>query len=368
MQSLSRGSAESINKGYLSRSENGRQSISFTKVITLCRIYSVPSEVFFERMELDMELDRVGGPDTEGKSLDELLALARDSIQTGAVWNAYAYHRDSVALAARYPVVGRFNSVDEQLLVCLMYTCSSAMKLGRLRYPMHEFEYIEDRGILSEKFDYIVADRMAKALRELGKYESAKNYAMRAIAGAERTNAEFLHAAYANRGRIAYEEGDVESAIDFYMKAYRATTSEKDAPSRAIHLLCLGETYLMAGRTAAARRASEAVERIARELNNERSLAFAFILRGNVESADERHDAANRAWRAAAEIGKRNSDRLLRFKAELLLYEQALQLEHLAPARAIERRLRRLAPWVPPELEELHQFERLAATRSVRPN
>ena len=57
VQSLSRGSAEAINKGYLSRSENGHQSISFTKVITLSRIYGVPSEVLFERMELDMELE-----------------------------------------------------------------------------------------------------------------------------------------------------------------------------------------------------------------------------------------------------------------------------------------------------------------------
>ena len=64
--SLSRTFPEQINKGYLSRCENGHQKLAFPKVVALSRIYEVPSDVLLERMELDMELDRVGGPETRG--------------------------------------------------------------------------------------------------------------------------------------------------------------------------------------------------------------------------------------------------------------------------------------------------------------
>ena len=73
--SLSQTFPEKINKGYLSRCENGRQKLGFSKVIALSRIYEVPADVLVERMELDLELDRVGGPVTEGMSFSQPLRL-----------------------------------------------------------------------------------------------------------------------------------------------------------------------------------------------------------------------------------------------------------------------------------------------------
>ena len=58
--SLSQTFPDIIHKGYLSRCENGFQKPAFSKIIALSRIYEVPADVLVERMELDMELDRVG--------------------------------------------------------------------------------------------------------------------------------------------------------------------------------------------------------------------------------------------------------------------------------------------------------------------
>ena len=57
VESLSKALPERIGKGYLSRCENGRQRLAFSKMIALCRVYDVPSEVLLERMELDLELE-----------------------------------------------------------------------------------------------------------------------------------------------------------------------------------------------------------------------------------------------------------------------------------------------------------------------
>ena len=68
------------NKAYLSRCENGRQRIAFSKLIALSRIYEVPPEVLVERMELDLELDRIGSPDTAGLNFVELRAQSHQVV------------------------------------------------------------------------------------------------------------------------------------------------------------------------------------------------------------------------------------------------------------------------------------------------
>ena len=57
VSSLSQAFAETLNKGYLSRCENGHQRLALSKVVPLGRIYGVSADVLLERIELDMELD-----------------------------------------------------------------------------------------------------------------------------------------------------------------------------------------------------------------------------------------------------------------------------------------------------------------------
>jgi len=64
---LSRTFADPVEKGYLSRCENGHQSLALSKMIALSRIYEVPAEVLVERLELDLEVEKLGGPETASK-------------------------------------------------------------------------------------------------------------------------------------------------------------------------------------------------------------------------------------------------------------------------------------------------------------
>ena len=86
--SLSQSFPDTVNKGYLSRCENGRQSLAFSKVIPLSRIYKVPADVLLERMELDQELERVGGPETEGMGFAELTGAGAKAMDEGRRWDA----------------------------------------------------------------------------------------------------------------------------------------------------------------------------------------------------------------------------------------------------------------------------------------
>ena len=96
--SLSQTFPDPINKGYLSRCENGHQKIAFSKLIPLSRIYDVAASVLVERMELDMELDRAGGPNTAGMSYVELTDSGRKSHHQGYHLEAYGFLRDAVLI------------------------------------------------------------------------------------------------------------------------------------------------------------------------------------------------------------------------------------------------------------------------------
>lgn len=364
VQSLSRGSAEAINKGYLSRCENGHQSIAFTKIITLSRIYEIPVEVFAERLELDMELERVGGPETAGKSLEELAELGRHSYVVGAVWHIYAYFRDATMIALESPLRSAFTSKMEQFLIASMNTCTAAMKLGRSQYPLHELTFISNHRAVTSKHRHLVEDRLARVHRILGNLELSQDYSERAVVSGEEVESEYLYILYGNRGTIALDAGDFELAHEMFHKSYRVGKKTGNVQGCAIDLLHLGHAYFAAGRIGAARRSAESAERIARTHGIERSLGFAQILLGLVEAAEDRPSKAEELWRQAVAIGKRHNDRVLRFKAEVLLYEQAIENGAHGPARALERRLRRLAPWMPEGMRELAHFRELLEASS----
>jgi hypothetical protein len=95
-------------------------------------------------------------------------------------------------------------------------------------------------------------------------------------------------------------------------------------------------------------------------LDQNRSLALNRILLGEIEALQERSSMAEQHWKEAAAVAKRLHDRPLAFKAEFLLYKLAKQQGNLPTARALQRRLRRLTPWLPPDTPELVEFKQLA--------
>ena len=140
--SLSQSFPDTLNKGYLSRCENGRQSLAFSKVIALGKIYKVPADVLLERLELDLELERIGGPDTEGMGFAELTAAGKVAMESGRRWDAYGFLRDAVRHAPTAPLRPRFRDLSEQS-ACAQMTCGTAARsLGRYLFARHEFLFV----------------------------------------------------------------------------------------------------------------------------------------------------------------------------------------------------------------------------------
>ena len=93
-------SPESMDKGTLSRFERGQQCPSIFRLGPLSRIYEISADALLERMELDREVDRLGGPETGGKTYEQLHRAAGESVvQRNRKWEAYAYFRDALPLA-----------------------------------------------------------------------------------------------------------------------------------------------------------------------------------------------------------------------------------------------------------------------------
>ena len=94
--------------------------------------------------------------------------------------------------------------------------------------------------------------------------------------------------------------------------------------------------------------------------------AQAFIFNKNEESNIPKggrtvsDELAKKYLDDAVSIAKDLNDRVLRFKAEFQLYKIASRTGNQPTARALSRRLRRLAPWLPDDTPEMHEFRGLS--------
>jgi len=185
VESLSRALPERIGKGYLSRCENGRQRVAFSKIITLCRVYDVPSEVLIERMELDLELDRVGGPETEGLGFEELTNRGKDAATLGASWEAYGYFRDAIPVAASSKVQERFRDPLEQSLCAIMNYTIVASQHGRHTLSLHELEYVRSTDGLGPRCSTILLELLSQRTRSFGDLRRARALSDQAVHSAD---------------------------------------------------------------------------------------------------------------------------------------------------------------------------------------
>ena len=363
--SLSQTFPEKINKGYLSRCENGRQKLAFSKVIALSRIYEVPADVLVERMELDLELDRVGGPETEGMSFAELTEAGKKALRSGHFWNAYGYFRDAVVLAPSAPLKPRFRTADEQQAAAIVNSGSAIRALACHRLALHEFLHIESSNTFDSRLHPVLLERISRCYAALREKALAQEYADRAIAEANSIGDDpYLGYLYAARAGIAADYEEYTLAASLYEKAHAAHKSAGDLGESTHALNCLARCYLRLNRVSAARRVSEACEKLAKSSSKHRSRAFSLLTQGEIDDAEGRPQSAIRRWRAALDISKQLNDKQLRFKTELLLYQRALTDGDAPVARAIQRRLTRLSPWIQPDTEELLTFKRLSVSSS----
>ncbi|MBD3869469.1 MAG: helix-turn-helix domain-containing protein, partial [Acidobacteria bacterium] len=163
VEDLARNTPGPISKNYLSRCENGQLGLALSKMTILCKIYSVPSDVVLERMELDLELEQIGGPDTENMSYEELIKLGVKSIEEGDYWPGYACYRDAIPLAPTSKLSPSFKDHEEQSLIVDLNCATSAMRVGKNRFAAFEFKRIENTGHLSPTNSCFLFNRMANA-------------------------------------------------------------------------------------------------------------------------------------------------------------------------------------------------------------
>jgi hypothetical protein len=139
----------------------------------LTRIYEIPAEALLERMELDREVDRTGGPETCGKDFDTLCRAGGDAIARAHKWDAYAYFRDALVVAE----AGKDISAWINLTTAIRW-------LGKNALALHELNAIERTGRLDGVQSTLIHDRMSNCCRCLGEMRRAEELADTAMAEA----------------------------------------------------------------------------------------------------------------------------------------------------------------------------------------
>jgi len=365
VRSLSQTFPETLTKSYLSRCEHGHHKVALAKLIPLSRIYEVPAEALLERIELDLELDRLGGPETEGKSFAELADAAKDMSERGFQWEAYACARDAVARAPLSPVRDRYRDLAEQVAVATLNAATMAGGLGRNRFALHESLCVLHSKSVTAINHARVCDRIATIYRKLRQLDLAEEFAVQAISGAEASDDRVgLAYMYGTRARIAAVRPDPRAAVIFLHKSYSLHREAGHLENMAIALVSIAECYLDMRRIRSARRASEAALRSLADHPRSHARAAALSVMGKVMEAEGRFDYAISVWHEAASLARDYKDRVLRFKIDLSLLRRAMSSDDEPSARAIRRRLRKLAPWIPQEVEELTQYRDLVRSET----
>ena len=369
--SLSDSFPDPINKGYLSRCENGHQKISLNKVIPLSRIYEVPSDVIVERLELDMEVDRLGAPDTEGRTFESLRAETKEIFNKGFALEAYALMRDSLPLASKSPILPRYRDHREQFAFAITNCATAARSLNKIRFALHEFLFVLSLNHAGPELHAFILERVADAYLYNNQLDAANRYIKAALAEAVSIkNYEHLAHAFGTRAQIAYRAKEFSVAIEFYKKCYEESKRRDRKKSMVIAMNSLGQIYLDQGRIRGARRLCSAARHLAEQNNLVRSLTFSLLVLGRVDSLECRPQQASEKLRHAQELCKETGDRSARFAVEVALLKLALSEDNSSSVRSAVRRLDRIVPhvsWAVDELAEYREILRIDVPRHLLP-
>lgn len=358
---LSQTFPESLNKGYLSRCENGKQKLAFPKVVAISRIYEVPADVLVERLELDLELEKIGGPSTEKLSWAQLREAGKNAMSHGHRWAAYAFLRDATFDAGNAQLdTSTYANLREQEVGAFMNAASAAHGLGKYRYARHEYEYAENTGALGPHCSVFVAERLASVHVNLQNHQLAQEYADCALQRLEQApNCPFEGFVYELQGLHRLRRKEQADAIPWLRKAYDSFRGQKLVRNSANALIGLADCYQELSNYGAATRTLETVLNISDEYSLSHVRALALTLQGIIDQATDRPQRAEEKLREAKEIAKKLNDRVLHFQVDFYLYKQARALNQRASARAIRRRLRNLACSIPRTIEQVVEFNML---------
>ena len=361
--SLSQTFPEPLNKGYLSRCENGKQKLALPKVIALSRIYEIPTDALVERLELDLELERFGGPPTEGLSVTKLKAAATNAIDHGHYWAAYAFMRDVTIKIQDAPLdSARYATIDEQSVSAFMNAASIARALGKYQYALHELLFGEHSGSLGQDSSTLSAQRLAQTFCRTRQFEKAKFYANIALERLPDSNGEYEPYVLEVFGVLEALQSNFVEATQWFQKSYESAQRLGLTKPSAIVLLNIADTYKDAGNRRAAKRTVKVLLKLAEEQGLSRHSALGWTLLALLLADEDREQEAQAYLEKASSVAKELNDKVLRFQVEFFKYKHALEHGRLPAARAAARRLRRLASSVPDTNLQLAQFKILQDT------
>ena len=219
---LSQTFPESLNKGYLSRCENGKQKLALPKVVAISHIYEVPSDVLVERLELDLELEKIGGPPTEKLSWAQLREAGTNATKHGHFWAAYAFFRDSSFLVRAAELdEASYKTKNEQIVLTFMNCATIASSLGKHRYALYEFSFAETAPDCGSDTTTLIAERLASVYSNLQDTAAAERYAKLALQRLEQSEERtFEPFVFSLLGLLRIRSGHQRDAIPWFQKAY----------------------------------------------------------------------------------------------------------------------------------------------------
>lgn len=349
IESLSSRAPDPINKGYLSRVENGQQSISLSKIIALARIYDCPPGALIDRLEMDMAAAEVEVPEFE--NAEEAIAYAQKQSDKGYVSESYAVIRELQSQAT--------TEYDKHRKSLSLTT--PAIFLGKYDFAKYELLRLRELdGIFSLSDQAFVLERLGKVYQHRSQFLPAQQLLRKAHQLAEESgdisrqyytsNALASHALTANMP---------EESLVFYQQSFELAKEFDTGVLKGKTLSSIAACYIDLGKLTAARHAIEAADKIAQENKSISSISFLEILRGRIAYSEKRLDHAKRHWQQAIGILKPIRYHRFRFEAELDLLDLAIVQQEQSAIRSIDKRLQRLLPWFPKDEQMMQRYRDL---------
>ena len=351
---------ETLMKGYMSRVENGRQKLAFAKMIPLSRILEVPPDVLVERMELDLELDKVGGPETEGLSYAELFAGMKAAMDAGDRWAAYGYSRDALVRAPVDPPLRQYESQDDQYNSAVMNNASCAIGLARNRFALNELEFVASMPGKTAK-DQILIERLCSCYFRLNQVDRAMPLLDRAIAE-QRDDGPTPALGYllSTKALFCNHLERHDEAVELFSEVYKCFPEDTHRTEAARARINLAGTFFFLRRFRAARQALASFQKILEGDREHRLVALSHILYGDLDAAEGSGSKAEEHWKTAADLARKIGDEESRFRAEFRVFKLAHEEKRDRTMRVGLKKLTRLAAKVPSELAELAEFRALS--------
>ena len=372
---MSRPSVAALDKGTLSRFERGQQRLPASKLIPLSRIYGVSPGALAERLELDMELDRVGGSDVEGRTRAELQEIGTEALRhRHSKWIAYSAFREALFRPSHN---GDSFADEQEELGARIHFAMAARALGKNRVALHEFSEIEGANELPARRNAVILDRISNCYRCLGDFTRSERYANAAIDEASHYGEKRILAfAHASKASIALDQGAYSEAVAELQEASRANLQAREvdcllAPSPSFDvtvLLKLTEAYLELRFKDKARKTATAAKTLSLRAVLPGGLGYGELFLGQLDDTARDVDRARMRWQRASKIGASIHDNRLSFAAEYFCYRSTTQHGEIALARAAAKRLERLVPWVPEHFPLLTAYRRASRTHLPRPD